>query len=372
MHHLWRSLRIRKTKDKTARINGLCFRCNKKFKLGNRYKPSTFLLLEISNDNEQLVDREVEANENEYEEGINQQDMAEISFHAILGKTSRTTMKVEGTLEGRKGLKVSTVPSFGVQIKNGQIIQCNQICRVLSLVLPGLKITEDYFHFSIGGADLKYKLQGVPSVAKTDVSLQNYLKLPDATSDSPRTRVEILGIQSILSVYQDVFADVNTLPLNRSHTHSITLLPNSTPPNIRPYRYPYDQKTEIEAHVNELLTCGFVRPSSSPFANPVLLIALDLLRTNKFFANAKECAFGHRQIHFLGHVVSKDGVAVDPKKVQAVLNWPLPRDSKEDVVEAAIEEKHGQMHPPDDFDLWEDATGGKKMLGANLNPTLVK
>nr|GEY29147.1 hypothetical protein [Tanacetum cinerariifolium] len=32
---------------------------------------------------------------------------------------------------------------------------------------------------------------------------------------------------------------------------------------------------------------------------------------------------------FLGHV-SKDGVAVDPKKVQAVLNWPLLRDSKED------------------------------------------
>ncbi|GJS44600.1 hypothetical protein Tco_0594721 [Tanacetum coccineum] len=107
---------------------------------------------------------------------------------------------------------------------------------------------------------------------KTDVSLQYYSKLPDATSDSPRTRVEILGIQSILSVYQDVFADVNTLSPNRSHTHYITLLPNSTPPNIRPYRYPYDQKIDIEAQVNELLTCGFVRPSSSPFVGLVLLV----------------------------------------------------------------------------------------------------
>ncbi|PWA35639.1 hypothetical protein CTI12_AA607730 [Artemisia annua] len=50
----------------------------------------------------QLADREVEADKNEHEERINQQDMAEISFHAILGKTSGTTMKVEGTLEGRK------------------------------------------------------------------------------------------------------------------------------------------------------------------------------------------------------------------------------------------------------------------------------
>nr|GEV51607.1 putative RNA-directed DNA polymerase, eukaryota, reverse transcriptase zinc-binding domain protein [Tanacetum cinerariifolium] len=45
-----------------------------------------------------------------------------------------------------------------------------------------------------------------------------------------------------------------------------------------------------------------------------LQIALDLLRTNKFFANAKKCAFGQRQIHVLGHVVSKDRVAVDLKK----------------------------------------------------------
>ena len=219
------------------RDKGLCFRCNEKFAPGHRCRQPTFSLLEISNDNEQLL-----ADENEHEEGINQQDMAEISFHAILGKTSGTTMKVEGTLEGRKvlilidsgsthnfistslvkqlGLKVSTVPSFGVQIGNGQIIQCNQICRDLSMVLSGLKITEDYFPFSIGGADLvlgikwlaslntvqanwnemfmifyvngkKYKLQGVPSVAKTDVSLQSYSKLPDATSDSPQTRVKI-------------------------------------------------------------------------------------------------------------------------------------------------------------------------------------
>ncbi|GKB71186.1 WD and tetratricopeptide repeats protein 1 isoform X2, partial [Tanacetum coccineum] len=122
------------------RDKGLCFLFNEKFAPEHRCKPSTFSLLEVSNYNEQLVDREVEANENEYEEGINQQDMAEISFHVFLGKTSGTTMKVEGALEGRKvlilvdsgsthnfisaslvkqlGLKVSMVPSYRVQIGN--------------------------------------------------------------------------------------------------------------------------------------------------------------------------------------------------------------------------------------------------------------
>ncbi|GKD69848.1 retrotransposon gag domain, retroviral aspartyl protease [Tanacetum coccineum] len=165
---------------------GLCFRCKEKFAPRHRCKLATFSLLEISNDNEHLVDREVEVNENEYEEGINQQDMAEISFHAILSKTLGTTMKVEGTLEGRKvltlvdsgsthnfistslvkqlGLKVSTVPSFGVQIGNGKIIQCNQICCGFSLVLPGLKITEDYFPFFIRGADLVLGIKWLASL----------------------------------------------------------------------------------------------------------------------------------------------------------------------------------------------------------------
>ncbi|GJZ27318.1 hypothetical protein Tco_0571571 [Tanacetum coccineum] len=43
----------------------------------------------------------------------------------------------------------------------------------------------------------KYKLQGVPSVVKTDASLQSYSKLPDATSDSSRPRVKIKENQGV-------------------------------------------------------------------------------------------------------------------------------------------------------------------------------
>ena len=59
-----------------------------------------------------------------------------------------------------------------------------------------------------------------------------------------------------------------------------------------------------------------------------LKIALDLLRTNNFFANSKKCVFGQQQLQFLGYVVCQKGVVVDPEKVQVVLGWPLPRDAK--------------------------------------------
>ena len=30
------------------------------------------------------------------------------------------------------------------------------------------------------------------------------------------------------------------------------------------------------------------------------------------------------QVAFLGHVVSKDGIQVDPKKIEAIIEWPRP------------------------------------------------
>jgi hypothetical protein len=53
---------------------------------------------------------------------------------------------------------------------------------------------------------------------------------------------------------------------------------------------------------------------------------LQTLRENQFYANPKKCDFMKEEISFLGHRVSASGLKVDPKKVQAVADWKVPRD----------------------------------------------
>ena len=39
------------------------------------------------------------------------------------------------------------------------------------------------------------------------------------------------------------------------------------------------------------------------------------------YAKLKKCEFWLESVAFLGHVISKDGISIDPKKVEAVVEW---------------------------------------------------
>ncbi|KAL4017094.1 hypothetical protein IC575_024768 [Cucumis melo] len=51
---------------------------------------------------------------------------------------------------------------------------------------------------------------------------------------------------------------------------------------------------------------------------------LETLRANKLYAKFSKCEFWLRKVTFLGHVVSSEGVSVDPAKIEAVTNWTRP------------------------------------------------
>ena len=51
---------------------------------------------------------------------------------------------------------------------------------------------------------------------------------------------------------------------------------------------------------------------------------LEELRKHQLYAKFSKCEFWLRQVGFLGHILTQEGVAVDPEKVKAILDWKPP------------------------------------------------
>ncbi|KAJ4773419.1 polyprotein [Rhynchospora pubera] len=265
-------------------------------------------------------------------------------------------------------------------------------------------------------------------------------------------------LHNLVEQYQDLFQEPKELPPPRNHDHGIPIKEGSDPVNLRPHRYSHAQTEEIEKIVEELLNTSIIRPSSSPFSSPALLVKKkdgtwrmcidnrklnsitiknkypipivdDLfdelkgaqifskinlrsgyhqirvkeediykkafrihcghfefkvmsfgltnalasfqnlmndvfkdelrksvlvffddilvysrsliehiqhlekvfikLREHKLYAKMSKCGFGMEQVEYLGHIISKDGVATDPSKIEVMVNWPRPRTLKE-------------------------------------------
>ena len=57
-----------------------------------------------------------------------------------------------------------------------------------------------------------------------------------------------------------------------------------------------------------------------------LRIVLQILRENQLFAKLSKCDFLLKEVSFLGHIVSTEGIRVDLVKIEAVMNWKPPRN----------------------------------------------
>ena len=53
-------------------------------------------------------------------------------------------------------------------------------------------------------------------------------------------------------------------------------------------------------------------------------LVLEKLRQHQLYAKFNKCEFWLDQVAFLGHVITKEGVAVDPEKIKAVMEWRTP------------------------------------------------
>ncbi|KAA0058232.1 Ty3/gypsy retrotransposon protein [Cucumis melo var. makuwa] len=405
-------------------------------------------------------------------------------------------------------LPIKETSHYGVILGSGAAIQGKGICEKLEVQLNNWKIIEDFLPLDLGGVDVilgmqwlfslgvttvdwknlsltfsvdgkSVNIKGDPSLTKTRISLKNMIKnwgdkdagfLIECRSIEVKAvesnacclqSAEVLSsgpISSVINQFQDVFEWPEKLPPRREIEHHIHMKEGTNPINVRPYRYGFYQKEEMEKLVKEMLNSGVIRPSASPYSSPVLLVkkkdgswrfcvdyrtvnnatipdkfsipvveelfdelcgatlfskidlksgyhqirmadedtektafrthkghyeflvisfgltnapatfqalmntifkpflrkfvlvffddiliyskneadhvlhmgkVLSILQQHELYANQKKCHFAQKRIEYLGHVISGEGVAVDPEKIKAISDWPQPTNIKE-------------------------------------------
>ncbi|KAL8098417.1 hypothetical protein AgCh_031249 [Apium graveolens] len=162
------------------------------------------------------------------------------------------------------------------------------------------------------------------------------------------TQREVPNLQDILIVneFEDVFPqDHPGLPPDRVIEFDIELAPGMTPVSKAPYRLAPLEMKELTTQLQELLEKGMIQPSVSPWGALIkpedmpktafgtrtkaehaehLRITLGILKEEHLYAKFSKCEFWRNEVQFLGHVINKDRVLVDPSKIEAVPNWERP------------------------------------------------
>ena len=81
-------------------------------------------------------------------------------------------------------------------------------------------------------------------------------------------------LQELVSEFRDVFPETlpKGRPLKRDVEHEIQIEEGSKPPSRPPYKLGPAEQDELEVQIKDLLSQGFIRPSSSPYGAPVLFV----------------------------------------------------------------------------------------------------
>ena len=57
-----------------------------------------------------------------------------------------------------------------------------------------------------------------------------------------------------------------------------------------------------------------------------LKIILQVLRKHQLYAKFNKCDFYKDKIQYLGHIISEEGISVDPNKIKSIIDWHVPKD----------------------------------------------
>ncbi|XP_075092058.1 uncharacterized protein LOC142172173 [Nicotiana tabacum] len=292
------------------KARGEWYRCGEKYFSGHQCKDKQLNILHGTTDQDTVEEsqriEEIEEVENDQGEIIYEA----ISLNALSGTVTSNTIKLKGMYGKQKlivlGCVIKEDAPMRVTAGNGSHLMSYHSCPSFKWKIHGIEFEHKLRLLDVGGCDM---VLGVDWIRKHNPVLFDFIGYRLQVSVNGK-RVELKGfseegqlqamtasgvkqllkkgqviwahlfsisakevkvtaelpeeIRLVLQGFLKVFAEPKTLPPRKDHDYSIPLKPNAAPVSIRPYRYNYFQKNEIEKQVNEMLTNGIIQPSHSP------------------------------------------------------------------------------------------------------------
>ncbi|XP_070054365.1 uncharacterized protein [Nicotiana tomentosiformis] len=126
----------------------------------------------------------------------------------------------------------------------------------------------------------------------------------------------------IVNEFPDVFLDeLPGIPPDREIDFGIDVMLGTQPISIPPYRMAPAELKELKEQLRDLL--------EKEDHTDHLRAVLQTLHQHQLYAKFSKYKFWLKFVTFLGHVVSGEGIKVDPQKIAAVNDWPRPTTSTE-------------------------------------------
>ncbi|KAL0823918.1 hypothetical protein Bca101_047595 [Brassica carinata] len=253
----------------------------------------------------------------------------ELSLNAFMGIDTPTTTKLRGIIGNLEVVvmidsgathnfvaprvvhtaKLSVTPNRNLQVLlgTGVAVEALGVCKEVAFSLQDKFFKSDFVALELGNVDVVLGVQWLRTLGKcmVDWELQEWSFIHEGQKVTIRGDSSLhhaaMSLRSLtLSVFEDAlelgvlstavsppvpaigdvleqFSDVFTVPTGlppiRGREHAIHLQPGVTAISVRPYRYPHASKEAMEVMVTEMLRSGIIRPSKSPFSNPVLLVS---------------------------------------------------------------------------------------------------
>ncbi|XP_057250104.1 uncharacterized protein LOC130591186 [Beta vulgaris subsp. vulgaris] len=245
-------------------------------------------------------------------------------------------------------------------LPSGEVVTCSRVYENVLVRIGDVDFETNLIEFPLEDLEIILGMDWLKEYKAEILCGEQKVRLRNKNGKK-RLEEEKLKIEhvKVVNEFPDVFPeDIPGMPPQRELEFTIDLVPGTAPISKAPYRMAPAEMKELNKQLEELLEKGYIRPSYSPWGAPVLFVkkkdgslrlfvfiddiliysknkeeheehlrsVLSTLRENQLYAKFSKCEFWMEEVAFLGHIVSKKGISVDPSKITAVSEWPKPRN----------------------------------------------